>query len=185
MTFDDGPSEWTDAVLDLLDEHSVPATFFAVGMHAVARPETLRRVAAAGHAIGNHTWSHPDLTELADDDVAGELARAGDAILATTGWRPTLYRAPHFRHDERVDAVAGRLGLRHVAADVAVPDWHAGWSAKLTITSVLSRVTPDSVVCVHDGVPPHDDGDRQATVDALAVLIPRLLERGYDFEAVR
>jgi peptidoglycan/xylan/chitin deacetylase (PgdA/CDA1 family) len=180
LTFDDGPSTWTEQLLDVLRRHKARATFFVVGSTAAGRPELLQRMSAEGHEIGNHTWSHPSLTRDCDDEqVRDELERTNELIAATLGSRPRLYRAPHFDVDERVDAVASELGLRHVPADVNPPDWHPSWAAKLTIAMVSNQTKPGSILCLHDGVPPRESepASRQATVDAVTAVLPRLAGR--------
>src|SRR6516165_1436807 len=79
LTFDDGPNPaWTPRLLDLLAEHNVHATFFLIGRFAKVERELARRIADAGHLIGNHTWSHPDLSRLPDSNVLDELTRTND-----------------------------------------------------------------------------------------------------------
>jgi chitooligosaccharide deacetylase len=182
LSFDDGPSMWTEPILDLLAEHGATATFFLVGATAEQRPETVARIAAEGHEIGNHTWSHPALARDCDDDrVRTELQRANDALERLGGRRPTLFRAPHYDHDARVDAVAAGLGLRHADGDVVPPDWHPTASSTLIAAMVLAQVAPGTVIGLHDGVPPGEvaaDVTRQPTVDAVARILPALEERG-------
>lgn len=181
LTFDDGPSTWTEAILDLLAAHDAHATFFVVGGSADRRRDTLVRIAAEGHEVGNHTWSHPSLARECDDGrVRDELERTNELVADVLGAPPTLYRAPHYDVDERVDAIASRLGLTHVRGDVAPPDWHDRWTAGLTVTFVLRQIRPNGIIGLHDGVPPAEAGarSRQATVDAVAAILPGLEERG-------
>jgi peptidoglycan-N-acetylglucosamine deacetylase len=184
LTFDDGPSEWSQPILNILARNDAPATFFVVGSTAERRRDLLERMTAEGHEIGNHMWSHPSLTEDCDDArVRRELQRTNELVAQVVGVPPQLFRAPHFAVDERVEAVASSLGLRHVSADVRPPDWHSRWTAKLTVTFVLNRVQPDSIICLHDGIPPAeaDPAQRQATVEAVEEFLPRLAERGVRF----
>ena len=96
LTIDDGPSpEYTPQVLRLLAKYKVTATFSMVGLEVAAYPGLVREVAAAGHVIANHTWSHPDLARLSPVTVAGQLDRATDAIHRATGREPRLFRAPY------------------------------------------------------------------------------------------
>lgn len=174
LTFDDGPSAWTDDVLDVLARHGARASFFVVGSSAESRINLLERAVAEGHELGNHTWSHPTLTDVEDEVVAEELERTSALLQEVTAEPTVLWRAPHFRIDARVEAVAARLGLRHVRGDVAPPDWDARFRAALTATFVLKQARPDAIVVLHDGVPPSESGERGETVRALDIVLRRL-----------
>jgi peptidoglycan/xylan/chitin deacetylase (PgdA/CDA1 family) len=182
LSFDDGPSLWTQQILDLLGQHDARATFFLVGSTAEEHPEIVRRITAEGHEIGNHTWSHPVLARDCDDErVREELVRTNDCLERIAGVSPTLFRAPHHDHDERVDAVAAALGLRHARSDVAPPDWHPRFTAGLIATMVLRGVAPGAIVALHDGAPPGELATgvtREPTVEAVATVLPVLAERG-------
>src|SRR5580698_3980068 len=95
LTFDDGPSESTPALLEILAEHSVRATFFMCGKNVRRLPQIARQVAAAGHEIGNHTDSHPRLSFHSPEFIYSELALAQETIRQVTGRTPALFRAPY------------------------------------------------------------------------------------------
>ena len=96
LTFDDGPNPaWTPRLLDILAAHHVRATFFLVGRFAEAEPALVRRIAAAGHLIGNHSWSHPNLALTACSRVREELQRTSDTLEQITG-QPVHYFRPPF-----------------------------------------------------------------------------------------
>ena len=120
LTFDDGPNPaWTPRLLDILAEHNVHSTFFMVGKFAKAEPELARRVANAGHLIGNHTWSHPDLSRTRAAKVLDELTRTSD-ILADIAGKPIRYFRPPFgARRPYVLRLARQLGLdpRHMERD--------------------------------------------------------------------
>jgi peptidoglycan/xylan/chitin deacetylase (PgdA/CDA1 family) len=181
LTFDDGPSEWTGPILDLLAAHGARATFFVVGSVARENAALLQRIAAEGHELGNHSWSHPALARDCDDEVVREeLERTNHALAEIVGAPPRRFRAPHFDVDNRVEAIAATLGLVHTRSDVTPPDWHPGITSAVTATFVLQQVRPGAVVNLHDGIPPSEAGTgrtRQATVDALATILPRLADR--------
>ena len=184
LTFDDGPSDWTEAILDLLAAHHARATFFVIGSAAEQRPDVLRRIGSEGHEVGNHTWSHPWLARDCDDErVEEELRRTNDVLDRLTGRAPQRFRAPHYDSDERVEAIAARLGLSHTHGEVAPPDWHDRSTPRSSPPVVLQQVRPGAVVGLHDGIPP-GDGDsaasRRPTVDAVATILPRLRERGLE-----
>lgn len=176
LTFDDGPSRWTPLILDLLAEHNRQATFFVVGQSILEVPaETIRRIHRDGHQIGNHSWTHPRLTTLPDEEVRVELESTSQLIRLATGEQPALFRAPFFGTDERVDRIAAELGLTHVGATCVPDDW-ATDDAEAVARVVLSELRPGAVVSLHDGIPP-DGGSsactqsRQPTVDAVRLIL--------------
>jgi chitooligosaccharide deacetylase len=174
LTFDDGPSQWTAALLDVLAEHDVRATFFVLGEHALERPELVARAAAEGHELGNHTLTHPDLPELGDEEIREELERANAAIAAAAGVTPTIFRAPHLRVDERVLSFAAELGLHHVGCDVIPRDWETGTSAETIAERVQAETRDDSIVLLHDGRPRNSASARtdcSPTIDAVRLLL--------------
>lgn len=183
LTFDDGPSQWTPPILDLLAEHKVKATFFVIGQHIAGNEGTLLRIDYEGHAIGNHTWSHPRLTSIESGLVWGEFRKTSAAIADVTGTWPAAWRAPYFAHDAAVDKTAREFGLtRHVGADIVPEDCFTD-DAQVIVDRVLraKRVQDDlgvrnHIVSLHDGIPP-DGGSsactqsRQPTVDAVRLIL--------------
>lgn len=175
ITFDDGPSEWTMPILDLLDEHDRYAAFFVTGEKLLDWWHLLIPMRARGHTIGNHGFSHRRLTALSDAEVRQELMRTSDLVELVTKRRPTLYRAPYFGHDDRVDQIAAELGMTHVGATCVPDDW-ATDDAEAVARVVLSELRPGAVVSLHDGIPP-DGGSsgctqsRQPTVEAVRLIL--------------
>src|ERR1700755_781889 len=92
LTFDDGPSPYTDRLLQILKDADAKATFFLIGNKVAANPAGAKRIADAGMEFGSHTWEHPNMATIATDDIAGQFSRANDAITAATGRTPTIYR---------------------------------------------------------------------------------------------
>jgi chitooligosaccharide deacetylase len=187
LTFDDGPSQWTEPLLEALAEEDARATFFVLGSHVLERPDVLRRCAAAGNEIGNHTWSHPSLTECDDDTIRDELLRTGEAIASVLGAAPRRFRAPNFGLDGRVAAIAAELGLEHVGCDVNPDDWRPGLEARTIADAVLASARDGAIVDLHDGRPPEPTTARRdctPTVDAVRLLLPALRGRGYELLTV-
>lgn len=183
LTFDDGPDpEFTPAILEVLAEHGIPATFFALGHSVEEEPELLEAVADAGHVVANHTWAHPNLLGLSDSDVAEQFARANNLIADITGAAPSCWRAPQGAFDERVLEIATGHGLEHVGWNADSSDY-LGSAPEEIVTSVMDDVEEHEggpvVVILHDG-----GGDRSSTVAALPELIERLDETGYDFVSI-
>lgn len=153
LTFDDGPSEWTDPILDLLADHQAKATFFVLGLAVIERGGTVMRAAYDGHEIGNHTFEHERLTELTDAEVRLSLKATSGAVAAVTGKTPKLFRAPHFDADDRVYAIGREMGLTRVGCDVDPSDWNA--SENDIVDRVLAGVRSErTIVDLHDGIPP-------------------------------
>jgi peptidoglycan/xylan/chitin deacetylase (PgdA/CDA1 family) len=176
LTFDDGPSDYTGAVLDLLAKYHVQATFCVVGEMAQAYPKTVRRIVADGHKLCNHSMHHDDLgkesvTQSRRDIEAADAAIAADAPGATV----TYYRAPYgdFGPTAKVAAELGHTPLGWV---VDPDDWRLPGVATI-VSRIEKGIKPGAVLLVHDG-----GGNRQQTVDALAVLVPRLLAEGWTFD---
>jgi peptidoglycan/xylan/chitin deacetylase (PgdA/CDA1 family) len=184
LTFDDGPSGWSESIAEIVAANGGRATFFVIGSQAEERADLLRQLADEGHEIGNHTWSHPWLARDCDDGrVRDELVRTNDVLAGVLGRPPRRFRAPHYDVDERVAGIAAELGLEHTRGDITPPDWLPTASAGVIATLVLARVRSGAVIGLHDGVPPRSssaNGDRRATADAVAALVPRLRADGYE-----
>jgi peptidoglycan/xylan/chitin deacetylase (PgdA/CDA1 family) len=184
LSFDDGPSPWTTPILDLLRAHDARATFFLIGQRIDEHPDVVRRIVAEGHELGNHTFSHPWLArDCTDDAVHEELRHTNEAIARAAGERPRRFRAPHYDVDARVERIAAELDLTHTRGDITPPDWREGISAQVLATLILQQARPDAVIGLHDGIPPKGggtgDATRQATVEAVRLVLPRLGERGH------
>ena len=172
LTFDDGPSQWTVPILDLLEQHEAKATFFVCGWAVQKHAFLLRRMVEEGHEVGNHTYKHLRLTDETDDQVENQLRLTSELIESITGEPPTLWRAPYFATDARVTGIANSLGLRHIGATLDPVDWAT--SDPLVLVDRLAVCDDGEIVDLHDGVPP-DGGTgtktRQPTVDALAQFL--------------
>jgi peptidoglycan/xylan/chitin deacetylase (PgdA/CDA1 family) len=185
LTFDDGPSEWTEPILDLLAARGARGTFFVIGSQVERRPELLARMLAEGHEVGNHSWSHPHLARDCDDEqVRVELSRTNDVLASVLGEPVRRFRCPYYDVDARVEAIAAELGLRHTPGTVTPPDWRPTARSGFLATLVLQLVGPDGIVGLHDGIPPEEADNprasRAVTVETVATFLPRLVERGYE-----
>ena len=181
LTFDDGPSRWTPAVLDALRDHDARGTFFVLGAAAAAQAEVLKRAVSEGHELGNHLFSHRDPAELEEDELERELRRTADEVHRAAGIRPRLVRPPYGGDRERVARIAERVGLGPTVLFSLDPeDWKAETSTAIA-GHVLSNVRPGSIVDLHDGVPAkhHGHPSREPTVAALREILPELARRRY------
>jgi peptidoglycan/xylan/chitin deacetylase (PgdA/CDA1 family) len=171
LTFDDGPTPFTDRLIDVLNDGGAKATFFLIGNKVAANPDGARRLADAGMEIGDHTWEHPDMTAIPAADVPGQFARAQDAIAAATGAAPGIWRPPGGLTDEAVNAVAARFGLAGINWDVIPFDWINDSNTAATRYLLMSQIKPGSVVLFHDSY--------SSTVDLVYQFLPVLRANGY------
>jgi peptidoglycan/xylan/chitin deacetylase (PgdA/CDA1 family) len=175
LTFDDGPSEWTEPILDLFARHRARATFFVVGSAVPGREATLERARSEGHELGSHTFSHLHPLALSDDELRQEIGRGAEAL----GQDVRLVRPPYGEDPERFDRLAAELGLGPtVLWSVDPRDWEAT-DADVIVARVLAEVAPGAIVDLHDGRRPQD-----ATVAAIEQLLPVLGERGFGLTTV-
>jgi peptidoglycan/xylan/chitin deacetylase (PgdA/CDA1 family) len=182
LTFDDGPSESTPALLEILARHNVPATFFMCGQNVDRLPEIARGVAAAGHEIGNHTDSHPRLDFCSREFIYRELAGAQEKILRHTGVTPRLFRAPYGVRWFGLRSAQARLGLLGVMWGTIGRDWK--WPAPRVAQLFLDRARQGHIFCLHDGRITEPAPDIGTTLAAVDTIIPVLKERGLRFETV-
>jgi peptidoglycan/xylan/chitin deacetylase (PgdA/CDA1 family) len=175
LTFDDGPSVYTPQVLAILNRYGVHATFFEIGRQVGPLAATSRAVIRDGDVIGDHTWSHPDLTAR---NTAVQVRPTQAAIHNATGFRPCLLRPPYGIAPAGVVRIVRSLGLLTIQWDVDPADWSRP-GASVIAQRVLSAVRPGSIVIMHDG-----GGDRSETVQALGTIVPTLLARGYHLVTV-
>ena len=182
LTFDDGPGQSTSAVLDVLRQSGVRATFFVIGRQATAEPEMLRRITADGHALGDHTWSHRTPSVRAgwrSGTLAKEIQRTNQAIFDATGLKPCLFRPPG-GVVKGASKVSHAAGLSMILWSVDPRDWAAPHSRKFApviqrrVAVGLKEEHP--VILLHDG-----GGNRVATVTALAGIISDYRAHGYRF----
>lgn len=111
LSYDDGPSPYTPTLLDYLDEHNLKSTFFVVGSRAISRPDMLQLEYMGGHQLSVHTWSHPALTTLSNEEIVVELAWTREVIRAITGVSPNTMRPPYGDIDDRVRAICTQMDL--------------------------------------------------------------------------
>jgi len=176
LTFDDGPNPpYTGRVLDVLAQYDVPATFFCAGMQAAAYGEEVTRMVASGHAVGNHSWSHPFLPDLSGAELRLQLSTTDEALSAATGKEAArLFRPPYGAYTRgQLSQLAGRQDRSIVLWDVDPTDW-AKPGARVIANTVISQARPGSIILMHDG-----GGDRTQTVEALPAIIEGLFAHGF------
>ncbi len=185
LTFDDGPAlPFTEQILDILRERKATATFFVCGKNVERFPEVVRRIHAEGHAIGNHTYSHPFLFFCSRANMAAEIDRTQDAIDKIAGYRPKTFRPPYGIRWFGLYPVLRERGMKLIQWSDVGYDWKCG--ADEIVRATLKGSGPGSVILLHDGqetLPP-DQVDRSRTVNALPQIIDALAERAFTFVPV-
>ena len=182
LTFDDGPSQYTPVLLELLDRYKVPATFFQCGIHAERLPATARAVSLAGHEIGNHTYSHEGLWLRTPRFIHEEIFRAQKVLEKIHGISPRLVRAPYGARWFGMSAVQQKLNLLGVMWTTIALDWRL--PARRIYDRLLRSACNGAIICLHDGRGLERNPDVRETVDAVRRIIPAFLDRGFHFETV-
>jgi peptidoglycan-N-acetylglucosamine deacetylase len=181
LTFDDGPNDpHTLRLLEVLAKHGVHATFFLIGRFAQQKPLIAREIAAAGHVIGNHTFSHPLLIFKSESEIRREISRCRAALEDAVGLHSNLFRPPFGGRRPAVLRVARELGLEPVMWNVTGYDWNAR-SSRAIEGQIENRVRGGDVILLHDGGHREMGADRSKTVAAVDRVIARYKSSGYDF----
>ncbi|WP_420038022.1 polysaccharide deacetylase family protein [Streptomyces sp. cg28] len=176
LTFDGGPSAPTPKLLDVLKKEKVHATFFLQGKgHTEKYPQTIRRMAAEGHEIGNHTWSHKDLTKLDEKQIRAEIEPVQDDIEKATGKTPRLMRPPHGTTNDDVSKVLKKFGLSQILWSVTAKDF-ATTDTQLITKRVLDQTHRDGIILLHERY--------AGTIPAVPGIIKDLRKQGYTFVTV-
>ena len=182
LTFDDGPSESTPRLLDLLSKYGAPSTFFQCGANVRRLPHIAREVAAAGHEIGNHSDTHPLLSFKSPRFIYEELARAQQTIVEVTGVRPRFFRAPYGVRWFGFKGAQRQLGLVGVMWTTIALDWK--WPAEQIAQRLLKGAKNGAIFCLHDGRALEKQPQIEATLQSLRQVLPKLKETGFHFEKV-
>ena len=190
LTFDDGPSEQSLELVDYLAEQNIPATFFQCGVNILRHPEIARQIYAAGHEIGNHTYSHSRLcprlgwhpTWHSPAYIDWEFTHAQEIIQSEVGVAPTLLRAPYGLRWFGLRGLQRRLGLLGVMWTVIGRDWEL--PARAITSLVLGSASPAGIVCLHDGRDIQTNPDVSEMLKAVKSIVPVLKDKGYHFETV-
>ncbi|GMK48989.1 oligosaccharide deacetylase [Paenibacillus glycanilyticus] len=175
FTFDDGPNPvYTPELLEIFAEAGGKATFYMIGEQIAAHPEVARLVHEQGHEIGNHSYTHPNMTELSDEEFESELSRTEELIKQVTGTRAATMRLPYLAGDERVQAILECEGYPSIGAlNMDAKDWDMPGVDHILETT-RREVRNGSILIFHDGF-----GDRSQSVEAVRVLTKELTASGY------
>ncbi len=180
LTFDNGyENGFTSEVLDTLKAKKVPAIFFVTGHYAKDQPELMKRMVQEGHLIGNHSWSHPDMTQISNHRIKDELEKVKQEVAQVTGQKNMpFFRPPRGIFSERTLAVSKELGYTNVFWSVAYKDWDTkaqkGW--KYAYDNVMAQLHPGAVILLHSV--------SKDNAEALGQIIDDARKQGYEFKSL-
>lgn len=184
LTYDDGPNDpHTFRLLEVLAKHNVRATFFLIGRYVNQRPEIARELARAGHVLGNHTFSHPNLIFFSPLQTRMQLQDCARALTDAVGEHSRLFRPPFGGRRPATLKIARELGLEPVMWNVTGWDWK-GKPAEYVERRVSRQIRGGDVILLHDGDHEAFGADRSQSVLATDRLIARYKAEGYEFVTV-
>lgn len=175
ITFDDGPHPYlTEQILEILDRYGVKATFFMVGVNVINYPDAARAVLADGHEVGNHTYSHSHLKKMSENELSRELGLCEDALEELCEYRPHLFRPPEGAVNTYVEHCTENNDYTLILWSLDTRDWE-NKNTEQIVDIVLSQVEPGDIILMHDYI-----GKHSKTPEALEILLPKLLEKGFE-----
>lgn len=173
ITFDDGPNaQITPKILDVLKEHDVKATFFLLGQCVKANPEIAKKIVEEGHAVGNHTWNHRQLSGMPRESVEQQISSTQDEIRSATGVEARWVRPPYGMYRKETKEVFREHRLDVALWSVDPQDWRVR-NRDYIIKAVTNKVENGSIILCHDM--------HTATLEAVPVILKTLKESGYEF----
>ncbi|SPT50308.1 polysaccharide deacetylase family protein [Actinomadura madurae] len=172
LTFDDGPGPYTARLLDTLERTRTRATFFLLGQNVRDHRHLVRRMALEGHELGNHTWSHPDLTDRSAAEVRSQIRRTQRAVEDASGVRPTLVRPPYGSTNHRVGEA---VGMPLILWSVDTLDWRHRDRAR-DVRIGVAKPKRGGIVLYHD--------THRPSVESIPAVIAGLRERGFTLVTV-
>ena len=176
LTFDDGPSpENTPGLLDILTEYKVPASFCVLGSLIESNEYLLQRMLSLSCEIVNHSWNHEYLSKAPEEEIYENIRRTDDAIVRACGVRPRFFRPPYGASNEQLQSVLIRMEKAELLWNADPEDWKLRDTSQI-ISAVLDSAADGQIVIMHDIYAP--------TCAAASVIIPELLNRGYELKTV-
>jgi len=184
LTFDDGPSATnTPRLLETLAKHEVRATFFLIGLHVQQYPQIVRELVQAGHVIGNHTFTHPNLIFASSRQTRMQIQECERVLADTVGEHSNLFRPPFGGRRPRSLRIARELGLIPVMWNVTAYDWNSNGAEKIQ-ANIAGQVRGGDVILLHDGSHSSMTADRSATIVATERVIQKYKSAGYTFVTI-
>lgn len=179
LTFDDGPHpRYTRQILDILDEYKIKATFFVIGVNADNYPNTLSDIIERGHEIGNHTYSHPHVSNITSENLKDEIEKCESSIYCLTDCKTKLFRPPEGMLDDSISKVISSLDYKTILWDIDTRDW-AHTPPNDIAKNIIDNISSGDIILMHDYI-----AYNSPTPEALRLFIPNLLERGFSFVVV-
>ena len=172
LTFDDGPSSFTNRLLDCLEQNNAKATFFMVGTEIASFPDEVKRMKDLGCELGNHTYDHTDLATLSADEISSEISKVDEQLVNLTGQGASVVRPPYGSVNDTVKAT---VGTPMILWSIDTLDWKTQ-DVESTVEEVMNNVEDGSIILMHDIY--------STSVDAAEILIPQLIEDGYQLVTV-
>lgn len=181
ITFDDGPHPvHTEEILDILKEYNVKATFFIVGSNAEQYPSIVKRTFDEGHELGNHTYNHVFINRISDEKLIEEIRMTDDVITKITGISPIIFRPPGGAYNDSKVEVVASSGHKCILWSwwQDTRDWSCPTVDKV-VSTVMDNLHDGDIVLFHDF-----NSGNTPTAAALRIIIPQLIEKGYEFVSV-
>ena len=175
LTFDDGPGPYTEQILDVLRANGARATFFVVGNRVAAYPQVVKDIVAQGSEIGNHSWSHPSLAQLNEQQIREQLQWATDEINKYAGVKPTLLRPPYGELNDTALKIIKEKNMPVITWSLDTLDWKTR-DAQKTYQAIMNSVRDGCIILCHD--------IHKETAQAMTTVIPDLLKKGYQLVTV-
>ena len=175
LTFDDGPCDLTDQLLDMLEEHYAVATFYVLGRKVEDKSDTVLRAFDMGCEVANHSWSHPSLDRISSDRIHTQLQDTSDAIEAVTGVPPSSVRPTYGRTNSKLENVAQELGLPLVFWSIDPSDYLDRTPERI-YDIIMDAVQDRDIILLHD--------IHERSIEAATMWVPSLIESGYQLVTV-
>ena len=175
LTFDDGPGVHTQRLLDVFQQYGGKCTFFVLGNNLDNRKTILKRIAAEGHEIGNHSWSHRQFTSIGIDEVKDQIMMTRAKIFDITGVDSTIVRPPYGAYNDEIRALGKEIGVAFINWSVDTLDWKLK-NADAIYNEIMKDAADGHIILCHDL--------HKTTVDAMEKAIPELIEEGYQLVTV-
>lgn len=172
LTFDDGPSKYTDEILDILNDEDAVATFFIIGNKVEIFGKTLNKMIKYGNEIGNHSYNHKWLTRVSDEEFKNQINKTQNIIYNTTGFKPTLFRPTYGSINNKI---RNEIDLDIIMWTVDTMDWKYK-NVNTIVKRATNNIKDGDIILMHD--------IKKRTVNALKIIIPKLKEKGYQFVTV-
>lgn len=180
FTFDDGPhTHFTPLILDILKTYNISATFFVQGIMLEKNHDIIERMINEGHEIGNHTWNHYKLTDISDiQKVKEEITSVSNYLLKNFNYKQVYARPPYGWTNKNIQNIYKENNLKTIAWDIDSKDW-TGMNFIDIAYNILSEITDDCIILMHDLNGRQLKTDKSNTIKTLEILIPRLIEMGF------